>query len=407
MRGLVWTIVLAGAALRLGWWAYAQPAPVSDFEYYRRLALDLLVHGQLGYPNPSGSRVPGYPLFLAALMLVTRSTAWLSFGNAVLSSLIPYLVYRLALELTTARVAVVAAGIAAVNPTFVLFSPVLASEHLFTIFLLYSFIVMCRASGRTGVLLVAGLLFGAAVLTRPEGLFYLPVVVAVGLTHGPLSRVRMPLLACVMAVCLVVLPWYVRNRVVIGPGAGLSTTGGLMFYYGHNAIDYWWHPLNGTPLDGLREVELQKRAYELAFAYLRAATPAQLAADLGLATRRFFSVSSDYAEFWSTRVAGPNPDTFTATPFGERRPFATLILWFNVVVFAAAAGSVMLIRRYPARAWAVLYGVPAASWVGYCVIFAASARYRYTTEAILCILAALTIAHLPRIASKAADVWAS
>jgi 4-amino-4-deoxy-L-arabinose transferase-like glycosyltransferase len=391
MGRLVWLIVGAGAALRLAWWAYAQPAPVSDFEYYRRLALDVLTHGQFGYPEPSGYRVPGYPLFLAALMLVTRSTAWLSFGNVVLSSLVPYLVYRLAVELTTIRAALVAAAIAAANPTFVLFSPVLASEHLFTVFLLAAFLVTCRASGRAGTLAVAGLLLGAAILTRPEGLFYLPVFVAAGLSQGPLSRMRMPLLAFLVAAFLVVMPWYLRNEVVLGPGTGLSTSGGLSLYYGHNPTGYWWHPLKGTPLEGLSEAQIHRRGYQLAIAYLRAATPTQLAADLRQATGRFFS-TEDYAVIWSTRAPGPNPDTFTATPFGERHPFTTVISWFTVALFAAAASAVVLVRRYPGRTWAVLYGVVAMSWIGYCVVFAASPRYRYATEAILCILAALPVA---------------
>jgi hypothetical protein len=203
---------------------------------------------------------------------------------------------------------------------------------------------------------------------------------------------RTPLLAFLLAAFLVVVPWYVRNEAVLGPGTGLSTSGGLSFYYGHNPTGYWWHPLQGTPLEGLSEVEIHRRGYQLAVSYLRAATPAQLAADLRLATGRFFSASDDYAVIWSTRAPGPNPDTFTATPFGARRPFTTVILWFNVAVFAAAASAVLLVRRYPGRTWAVLYGVVAMSWIGYCVVFAASPRYRYATDAILCILAALPVA---------------
>ncbi len=100
----IWIILLLGFAAWVLWWAYAEPVPVSDYETYRLLAEGLLQHRQLGIPNPSANRLPGYPVFLALMMLISNSAAWLSFINVIFSTLLIYLVYKLALHLTSEKI---------------------------------------------------------------------------------------------------------------------------------------------------------------------------------------------------------------------------------------------------------------------------------------------------------------
>ena len=102
-------VSIAGLALRLAWWWYARPDPIADFEYYRLMAADLLEHHRLvdhplvGTPRASALRVPGYPVFLALAMLVSRSVAWLSIVNVALSALLVPLVEEGWLEVHPAR----------------------------------------------------------------------------------------------------------------------------------------------------------------------------------------------------------------------------------------------------------------------------------------------------------------
>ena len=392
----IWLIVLTGLALRVAWWAHAQPVPVSDFEYYRRLAATLLEHGQLGYPAPSALRVPGYPLFLAALMIVSSSIAWLSLANAVLSAVLPYLIYRVTDLLSGDRVvAVGAALLMAIHPNAVLFAPVLASEHLCAILFFASLWLLCQARERNPARphrmpIIAGLLFGAAILTRPDSLFYLPAFVATGWCVFAPARKRRTLLTFVLTAAIVVFPWYLRNRVMVGPGAGLSTVSGRSFYFGHNEV-YGFHPLEGTPMHGLAELQQHRRGFELGFEYIRNATASMLFTDVVDATRYLYAADGDYGQLWSTRTAGPDPDVSTPNDLGKAAAYTTLIIWWNRLLVVAALGAVVFARRYPREVWWAFGGMVVLNWVGYCVIFEATPRYRHMIEPALAVFAAITL----------------
>lgn len=402
--GLVLAFGLA-LALRVAWWWYARPEPVSDFEVYRQLGAGILDHGAVGYPEPSAQRVPGYPSFLAAAMLVSRSVAWLSLANVVLSALLAPLAGALASALGwPRRVAVIAAVTVAVDPTFVFFAPVLASEHLYALLLLSALLLAVggrpepvpgapRTDRRRAALppagryLAAGAVFGVAVLTRPDALFSAPVLVAAAWASGGVRR-HVAAGAAVLAATLVVAPWLARNRVVVGPGAGLSTIGGVDFYFAHNDRRYGWHSLAGTPLEGLTEVEASRRGWALGHDHLRHVGLRAVVRDVRTGTARLYLPGGfPFAVYWSTRSAPTDLE-----PEGRREragltAFESGSRWYLVVVCGALL-SVLLARTVPARAALVLYGVIATNWVGYCVIFFADARFRYATEVACCLLTA-------------------
>lgn len=383
-------VTFVGLVLRLAWWWHAHPDPVSDFEYYRRMAADLLDHHQLGYPKVSASRVPAYPLFLAAAMIVSRSVAWLSFVNVILSAALVPIVARLARALTISPAAALgAAAVVAVDPTFVLFSPVLASEHLFVVFLFLSIIEALGAGTRSRFAL-AGALFGAAILTRPDALFYTPVIVAAAWRRPRAPRLIAPVIL-LLAAALVVAPWYVRNRVVVGPGAGLSTVGGMNFYFAHNDRQYGWRSLDDTPLAGMDEVSGQARGYALGFEYLSHAGLRRIAGDIRTGTERLYSPSLYlFALHWSTLAAGSNPDNSTPNALHDV-PFLNWLADLYRVVLWGAGLSLLFVWRYPGRASLLLYGLVATSWIGHCWIFWADPRYRYVSEVIFCVLSALFV----------------
>ena len=401
MRPSILIVSIAGLALRLAWWWYARPDPVADFEWYRLMAADLLEQHQLvdhplfGTPQPSALRVPAYPVFLAVAMLVSRSGAWLSIVNVVLSTLLVPLVAWLARVLAfEPAAALTAAVLVAINPTFVFFSPVLASEHLFVVFLVLSLIVGTGARTRSQFA-VAGLLFGAAVLTRPDALFYMPVLAGVvWLRSGSVRPIAPAIL--MLAAALVVAPWYVRNRVVVGPGAGLSTAGGLNFYYAHNDHQYGWHPLQGTPLEGLSEVAVQARGYELGFEFLSHAGLARIVSDIREGTVRLYSPSAyPFALYWSTLTASSNPDNNSPNALHESAALQGLTGLYRWLLWGAGL-SLLLIRRTPSIASGVLYGLLAMNWVGYCWIFWADSRFRFLAEVVFCMLTALVVSVVVR-----------
>lgn len=383
-------VTLVGLVLRLAWWWHAHPDPVSDFEYYRLMAAGLLDHHELGYPKVSAARVPAYPAFLAAAMLVSRSAAWLGLVNVLLSALLVPVVARLARVLGLADSAALgAAAIVALDPTFVFFSPVLASEHLFIVFLLWSFVEAIGATTGRGFAL-AGVVFGAAMLTRPDALFYTPVLAGVAWLRSGRARPVAPAVLLLSA-ALIVTPWYVRNRIVMGPGAGLSTVGGRNFYYAHNDRRYGWHPLAGTPLEGLDEVAMQTRGYELGFEYLAHAGPRRIASDIREGTVRLYSPSAyPFALHWSTLTAGSNPDNSTPNALHENATLQGLAGLYRWLLWGAGL-SLLVVRRTPPLASFVLYGLLAMNWIGHCWIFWADPRFRYVAEVVFCLLTALVV----------------
>lgn len=375
---------IVGLALRLAWLWHAHPAPVSDFEYYRHFAEVLLDRHQLGDPQPSAARVPAYPLFLAGAMLLSRSVGWLSLLNVLLSTALIPLVARVALLLGLGtRDAVYAAFLCAFDPTFVFFAPVLASEHLFVLLLFGALVVVLARR-----VALAGLLFGAATLTRPDALFYAPIFLLVTRVRSNPMPVR-GLAVFVLVAATTIAPWLVRNRLVVGPGTGLSTFGGLNFYYAHNDRAYGWHPVQGTPLEGLDEVQAQRRGYEIGLAYLARHGSRRIVGDTLRGTQRLYSPSAwPFALYWSTRTPGRTPDENRKNRIPGHRLWRHLAGLYRIP-FCGALLSVIFIRRVPSLAAVVLYGLVAMNWFGHCVIFWADPRYRYVAEVVFCILTAV------------------
>jgi len=406
-------IWIAGLCARLAWWWFARPEPVSDFEYIRRLAEDLVDHGQFGFPHLESGRLPLYPFVLSLLMRVSPAIDWLATATVVMSSLLVPVVALLTSRLGFATgVSIAAAWIIALNPVFVYYAPVLATEHLFALFLVAGLAIAAR-TGPSGSLsrdlalsAAAGGLLGLSALSRGDAVMYLPVFIVL-VWRVSASLRWLSVAALVVALSLVVTPWYVRNRVLFGPGAGLSTSAGPTFYFAHKDGPAGWTPLAGTPLEGLNGADRQRRAYELGWEYMKRIGPVGVAADVARATVRLYSpLHARYTLSWSTQRLTGGPDEFTPRPLPGRRIFEALS-GFYALVLAAAIWSVRLVRHFPPNAALALYGLVLMNWLGHAWIFVAEARYRYAAEVVLCILAAMTIrggiALAGRIGGRAGD----
>ena len=411
-RAATAVIFLLALILRSAWMFYAQPEPVSDFEDYRKLAEGLLDQHQYGYPVPTAVRTPGFPLVLAGMMLVSRSPMWLSAANVILSSVTCILVYFATRNLfRRSDIAVFASLIYALNPTFVAYSSVLASENVFPLLVLGATILATHDHPLVHRHAVpAGLLMGMAILTRPEALFYLPIVCALFLrpsSNGErwsLSVLRQPLVVVVASVC-VILPWYIRNQLVVGPGSGLGTNGGLVFYQAHNPNGPGYMSFQDTPLESLDEVTRSEEGYRLGIAYIRSA-PLSLIKAAITNTVGLYRPGTDAIE-WSTRTSAR---TSPGNPW-LNKPLALLNPWSNKPLallslsrevtkafYAMLASlfvlSLLTIRDWPYRAVIVIGGFLTVQWVLYAVVFWGSERFRYFPEVLFCICGGIVISKL-------------
>lgn len=146
--------------------------------------------------------------------------------QALLGTLTVGLIGLLGSRLFGRRAGLIAMGMAAVYPPLVIVDSTLVSETLFIPLVLAATLAALEA-GRAGrgwrLALVSGLLLGAAVLTRANGLLLLlPLMVLAARSPG---RVRTAAVM-VAAVAVVLVPWTVRNAISVGAFVPLTTQTG-------------------------------------------------------------------------------------------------------------------------------------------------------------------------------------
>lgn len=396
-------IIGAGFLARLAWLLHADPVPVSDFHNYRTLALDILDHHQFGYPEPTSFYLPLHPLYLSVFAFFSRSDVWLGFSMVVLGTISIGLVYLGAIQILRTRTgALIAAGLFAFFPTFVAFSPVLATEHLFITLMLGTIAVLTRLDGAPRLYAaISGLLLGGAILTRGETVFYVPAALLFIWIGDKLANKRERALASVLVmagIMVLVAPWYLRNAVVVDPDSGLSASSGLNFYFAHNDTGYYgdFSHENWTeehPLYGLSPPEASRLGWQLGFEHIRS-HPLHLVKDVWKGTQLLFGVP-DYSVFWATQqVAFRGDPNFTQRYVRFASDFTQVARMATAGLVTAAALSVLAFRAWRRELWTLIIPLALSSWVLRTVVYWAMPRYAYFVTVMFIFIAAFTVTQL-------------
>jgi 4-amino-4-deoxy-L-arabinose transferase-like glycosyltransferase len=200
---------------------------VADSGDFDRIAVSLVNDGRFptsgtAPQGPTAFRPPLFPLALAAVYEVvgtgSATDRWEAgrLVEAALGALVVLLTCLIALRLWGRRVALIAAGIAAVYPPLVLVGSSLLSESLFIPFVLGSVLaaLVYRDSGhRWRWAVLSGVLAGLGALTRGNGIVLLvPLVMLVWGPRPWLAWRSMRVPAALLAATLLTLaPWTIRN----------------------------------------------------------------------------------------------------------------------------------------------------------------------------------------------------
>jgi 4-amino-4-deoxy-L-arabinose transferase-like glycosyltransferase len=213
-----------------------------DYQVYNQLALNLIDHHTFSMDvsepfRPTTFRPPGYPAFIAVVYLATtRSTMAVGIAQFICLALMAYMIYRIALYLTGRPEAVIAAAISVTYPALVFLAPVYFAEIPSALFVTLCILLLVRLqrieSGKA-TCVVLGVSLGIASLMRPS---FVPLVAIIGagilLSRGwsRIGRQLLPAFLVVLGFGLVVAPWIVRNRLLVGDWINLHTGAGWTLY---------------------------------------------------------------------------------------------------------------------------------------------------------------------------------
>jgi 4-amino-4-deoxy-L-arabinose transferase-like glycosyltransferase len=229
--------------------AYQRPEwpTVADQDGYRRLGRALAETGRFTrFPDeptfvPEVIRTPGYPAFVAVVYtLFGPSQLAVAIAQTLLFVAIVLLVFSIARACAPPGVAVGAAALTALYPTFPYFGALVMTELWTTFVLTAAFAVAFRAR-RTGAVTdyaILGALLGVAALSRPAFVLLPVAMIAAGglLFWRSRGRAVRPWGWALAVFVLTLLPWLAFNQAVMGRFA-LAPAGGV----GRGLWEGSWH----------------------------------------------------------------------------------------------------------------------------------------------------------------------
>lgn len=228
-----------------------------DYVSLARTMLDTQRFALTPESPPEFFRVPGYPVFVAAVLALTQSLIALIVVQIFFVAATCALIYLLGVRFFSRGVGVAAALIFAVDPTVLLHSLTALSESFF-VFLLVLCVYLLSAKAEkddapVSRALLIGALIGAISLTRPVGQFLVPLVLAYYLwTHRQKGRTAVigGVIALLVAFMAVAGPWLIRNERLSGNFAFTSASTYNMLFY--NVVEFEAEVM-GVPKDEFKE----------------------------------------------------------------------------------------------------------------------------------------------------------
>ena len=397
------TILVLAALIRIGAAVYwesklgdGQSFQFGDSDGYWHLASTIGRGDSYDYNSPHARvfRTPGYPILLSPLFLVTEQPpVWAARLIGVLLGVISiFLLWLLARKLFDDSTPVAAAWIAAFYPGAISISILVLAEALFVPLMLAQFLCWLMAFRSPKIWswavlsLLSGIFFGAACLTRPSWLLFVPFLLVGGLVFFGRRKRQVSTLAMVVPGCvLVMFPWWVRNYEVTGRFVLTSLQTGTSLYDGWNpeatgASNMAFAPkMKAASLKEWKLAGRPEREFEFAFNEQMKKRAFEWA-------RENPGRVAELAWIKLKRIWSPLPNS---REIGSKMVRFAIALFFLPVLLLALVGAWRV--RGDGMAMAICVG-PAVYFTLLHMVFVGSIRYRHPPMMTLLILAAAVLA---------------
>ncbi len=255
---------------------FTLPAEIrSDSLDYHRIAVNIIKYGEYSFEvgKPTANFSCGYPLFLAGVYKVFGTDqAAVRLVNSFLEIITSVFFFLICLKLFDEKWSLITLGIFAFLPSNILFSQTVLTEPVFgmlAVMLLY----YCLREEVDNKIFFIGLIWGYAVLIRSSfslSVFLMLIYIYIkrkqlfeGFKTKRLKRVFQYSFIFILGVALVIAPWLIRNKIVIGTFT-IATQGGFTFWSGSNpnATGTWYYKIEeSNPMFNISDEVERDRAF--------------------------------------------------------------------------------------------------------------------------------------------------
>ncbi|PIS47848.1 MAG: hypothetical protein COT17_01315 [Elusimicrobia bacterium CG08_land_8_20_14_0_20_51_18] len=263
------TLFLTAFAVRLAYIFLTGPSAMLDMDSPEYLAYARNLLEGNGYTDGKwlAFRPPGYPFFIAGLYYVFgQSVLYLKIAQALISSLIPVLVYFTAKRLKLERIAFGAALFSCFyfglyqEPAHIL------SEGIFTFLFFFSVYCLLKTEDNRLFFPLTGALLGLTTFTRPVGLLLVPLFLAWTAFRFYRENFLRHSLLLLLAFCAVLAPWWIRNYRAFGTFVPVCLETGFVMRHSHSDPE---RLKKLSEFDGLPELERDRKNFAAGMEYFK------------------------------------------------------------------------------------------------------------------------------------------
>ncbi len=207
---------------------------ISDGRDYDAIAFNI-VSGN-GYANADGNltsrRAPLTPAFFALIyFFFGHSISAVRIAQAFVGAFTCFIIYLLGREIFTRKVGLIAAAVAAIYPSFLVYTGELFTETILVFTLALSLYFLLKKKGSKYLnSFISGIFFGAAVLGRPS-ILLLPILIFFILAvfkREDLKEMLKRAAILILTMLIIICPWTLRNYRVHKDFVLVSTDCGYM-----------------------------------------------------------------------------------------------------------------------------------------------------------------------------------